>query len=410
MPKTFSFDANYIVSANPLEVGDFTTGYSSILRTPSGWASAIAPSQSIATSTGVDVFTISLVAGQRYDFNLADAGLQLEFEIIDQNGNVARDTSGREGRGQDYNDGYSDLSFTAGKTGVYFVAVHYVNNDYVNGSFGFDRTTGPTGSYQFGVSTAAIPSVVRLSDSSNSYYDTAGAHTVRANGGDDIVRLYEGNDIALGGSGNDQLYGGSGDDDLSGQGGRDTIEAGTGNDAVRGGDDADLLSGNAGNDGIMGGSGNDVLYGDTSNDALATGNDSLWGESGNDVIYGGAGSDMIRGGAGVDQMVGGSGADTFHFLPTEANFSSSGNEDRIYDFARGSDRIDLSDVVWGDLGFIGSTRFQDHAGTNEVRVDAGRVAGWQEVQVDFTGDSVADLAILVRVTSGSALSSSDFLL
>lgn len=104
----------------------------------------------------------------------------------------------------------------------------------------------------------------------------------------------------------------------------------------------------SGNDRLAGGAGNDVLYGYNGADILlgGTGDDTLHGGSGDDVLQGGAGNDRLIGGSGVDVLSGGGGRDVFVFEALgEALPSMDGDLvalDRITDFRRGQDRIDLS--------------------------------------------------------------------
>lgn len=63
----------------------------------------------------------------------------------------------------------------------------------------------------------------------------------------------------------------------------------------------------------------------------------LHGGSGNDHLLGGIGRDTLVGGDGSDTLTGGTGADTFVFDQADA-FDTN----RITDFGRGADVIDLS--------------------------------------------------------------------
>lgn len=79
----------------------------------------------------------------------------------------------------------------------------------------------------------------------------------------------------------------------------------------------------------------------------SAGHDMIMGGGGNDRLNGGAGDDVIHAGTGADRLTGGAGADVFVF-------TADGRADRIEDFERGVDRIDLSD--WGMLYHISSLR------------------------------------------------------
>src|SRR5436190_1736082 len=67
-----------------------------------------------------------------------------------------------------------------------------------------------------------------------------------------------------------------------------------------------------------------------------------------DSIDGGAGIDTINGGSGRDLMTGGSGHDTFvfnHASDTPMGGATYYDFDRITDFVRGEDKIDLHNLV-----------------------------------------------------------------
>jgi Ca2+-binding RTX toxin-like protein len=392
MPYSFRFDASTLTGAGYLDRANFTTGSYPGLDYPS-YRSAVAPNQSIATSGGVDVVAMTMVAGQTYKFDVDGAALDLELDIINQ--------SGVRVGGSDNADGSRDpfLSFTPSQTGTYFVAVHHAANDYVSGSFGFEGTPGPTGAYKLFVSTPTVTSYSYTqtnASESKSYSDNA--QTVRALGGNDSVWLNGGNDIGLGDSGNDSLYGGSGTDELVGGSGADRVEGGSGNDVLRGDGEADRLYGGSERDALSGGTGNDLLAG-------GTGNDTLWGESGADTIYGESGNDFIRGGEGLDVLFGGAGADTFHFLRGEAPANDYATEDRIEDFQIG-DRIDLSDLYSGTLTWRGTGAF---TGANQVRL-VELDSGYVDVRVNLDSDSRAEFEVLVKASGGFDLIRDDFIL
>lgn len=148
------------------------------------------------------------------------------------------------------------------------------------------------------------------------------ANRVEGRDGNDLIEGLGGNDTLIGNAGNDTLIGGNGSDLLFG---------GAGDDSLLGGNWADVLHGEAGNDVLLGGNGHDTLYG-------GDGDDTLWGETGNDVLDGGAGNDRLIGGGGDDRMTGGAGADVFVF-------SNNFGRDRITDFQRGVDLLDLTGLT-----------------------------------------------------------------
>jgi serralysin len=165
----------------------------------------------------------------------------------------------------------------------------------------------------------------------------------------------------------DRFTGGNGDDTLWGMGGDDYLEGGNGLDMLWGGDGADTLIG-------------------------ANGNDTLMGEGGNDTLDGSNGNDVLNGGAGNDVLTGSLGDDIYAF-------TDLGGTDRIVDFKRGADRIDLSDldaVTGGPLNafsWIGGAAFSGTAGQLRSYSEGGSfwLAG------DVNGDSVADFLIQTNI-------------
>jgi serralysin len=110
--------------------------------------------------------------------------------------------------------------------------------------------------------------------------------------------------------------------------------------------------------------------------------------AGNDELMGNDAGNRLDGGAGNDLFTGNGGADTFVF-------NNLGGTDRIADFARGSDKIDVRgiDAVAGGsdqaFNFIGDGAFTNHAGELRTYVQTGVnfLAG------DVNGDGVADFVI-----------------
>ncbi|MDP2083628.1 MAG: calcium-binding protein, partial [Gemmobacter sp.] len=220
-----------------------------------------------------------------------------------------------------------------------------------------------------------------------------------------------GNDLLLGMFGDDSLYGGTGNDTVDGGFGSDRLFGGIGDDVVLGGEGIDWLYGEDGNDALQGGNGNDLAYGGNGNDTVSgdAGNDYLAGGAGNDEIRGGDGNDTIRGDGGTDLLYGGAGADVFQFFTT-ADSQTSGF-DRIMDFTRGEDRIDLSPID-ADTTIDGNQRFYFSA-ARPFFSSPGDV--WTRstllgavVEGDVNGDGVADFRILV--VGVNELSASEFYL
>ncbi len=108
---------------------------------------------------------------------------------------------------------------------------------------------------------------------------------------------------------------------------------------------------------INGTSGNDYLSGGSTNDLIL-------GMGAQDQLLGNDGNDTLDGGAGVDQLTGGAGLDVFRFTSlADSVFGSA--MDRIADFTKGEDKIDLT-----GLGFTGVTTGTPAAGQLKLTYDA----------------------------------------
>ena len=105
----------------------------------------------------------------------------------------------------------------------------------------------------------------------------------------------------------------------------------------------------------------------------------LSGGRGNDRLNGGGGNDKLEGGGGVDILWGKGGNDTFQFRSIQ-DTGSLQKFDRITDFNRRQDTIDLSGVDANTrkakdqaFKFIGDDRFDKKVG--QVRYADGTVLG-----------------------------------
>lgn len=178
---------------------------------------------------------------------------------------------------------------------------------------------------------------------------------------------------------------------MIGLGGDDRLTGGAAGDRLSGGNGADFLSGTGGFDTLSGGRGADRVI----------------GGGGDDTIWGGAGRDTILGRAGADVMTGGAGHDIFRFLDGDA---SAGTPDRITDFNRAQDQIDLRpmEAVEGRprsaFHWIGDDAFSGTAGELRAVSQGGDI----RVEGDTDGDGHADLTIVLSHLGG--ISDDDFLL
>ncbi|MBL8561355.1 MAG: M10 family metallopeptidase C-terminal domain-containing protein [Gemmobacter sp.] len=240
-----------------------------------------------------------------------------------------------------------------------------------------------------------------------------GVATSPDNDDDDEYRGDDSDDDFDGGSdddGDDCYIGGAGEDDVA-FGGDTAVtvnlrktgfqETGRGFDRfvgienLTGGSGHDLLEGNGRGNRLAGGAGDDRLRGGGGDDGLAggRGDDRLVGGRGDDALAGGRGDDRLHGGHGRDLLRGGEGADTFVFASV-AEIGRGAARDRITDFERGEDHVDLSAL---DLAFIGRDRFAGE-GEAEVRISVTR----QGVNLlgDTDGDGRADFMLTLKGLKG----------
>ena len=282
-------------------------------------------------------------------------------------------------------DNQNDLIFEIAGEGVDEVTAsvgHYLHANVEN------LTLSATAGGIFGVGN----------DLANTIQGNAESNLLLGGGGDDVLRGGAGVDSLFGEDGADQLFGDAGVDYLVGGAGNDRLNGGDDADALYGqdGDDVltggnsfhtDILVGGGGNDILNGlngrgdydlmdgGEGNDIYYVDTPDDltfeAVGGGTDTVYARIngagyylyanvenlildggtpfgvGNDLdnrltgnaignyLLGGAGNDTLNGKAGEDVLFGEAGADIFVF-------ESGTGGDLIGDFARGTDKIDIS--------------------------------------------------------------------
>ncbi|MDB5750779.1 MAG: Hemolysin-type calcium-binding region [Ramlibacter sp.] len=296
-------------------------------------------------------------------------------------------------------------------------------NNVLNGGAGADVMRGEGGNDTYHVDnvkdnidgesrTEGVDSVVSSiswSLASDIYLENltlTGARSINATG-NTLANTLNGN------AGNNILNGGAGADIMRGEGGNDTYHV----DNVR--DNIDGESRTEGVDSVVSSISwslaidayleNLTLSGSAA--INATGNtlaNTLAGSAGKNVLSGGAGNDRLHAGAGADQQTGGAGADRFVFAA--AAESTLASLDKITDFTRGSDKIDLSHLDGNgsraghqDFSFIASKAFSANA-TGQLRfaVDSGKVMLYGSTDADAT----AEFALHIGGTT--TLGASDF--
>jgi len=304
---------------------------------------------------------------------------------------------------------------------AYLQEIYGANTSYAGGDSVYRLdTVNRSGTYWEAIWDTGGTDRIVHSGSGNATVDLRAATLRYENGGGGFVSSVDGiaggftiaNGVvienATGGSGNDTITGNAAANVLRGRGGKDAIDGGNGADTIKGNRGADVLSGGRGADRILGGGENDKITGNAGADTLigGSGNDRILGNAGRDNLSGGRGDDVLKGGGGRDMLTGGAGADTFVF--TSLAQSRNNKVDRITDFNRGSDQIDVSsiDAVSSRGGnqtfdFIGTSAF-NAAGQIRITSDGGDIV----VQADVNGDGRADFEIIVKDIA--TLSASDF--
>lgn len=169
---------------------------------------------------------------------------------------------------------------------------------------------------------------------------------------------------------------------------------------------------------VRAGTGNDTIFGNAKSNRLEAnlGNDLIDGGAGSDTLNGEGGSDRLIGGQGFDTLTGGAGRDLFIFNQNDLAFFSA---DRITDFTRGEDRIDLSAIdAWSNI--LGDQSFRVVSGPltgaigelsvmlTEVSPNVGE--SFFTVRGDTNGDRQADFSITIDANGQSTLTASDFIL
>jgi Ca2+-binding RTX toxin-like protein len=308
-------------------------------------------------------------------------------------------------------------------------------NDFIVGGVGADLIDGGAG-----MDTAAYDSAVTLDFATGVHLgEAAGDLFVRIerfhlSAGNDVFigSLAAVDDTVMGNGGADYLDGGAGSDRLDGGVGADTMIGGTGDDTFVFDNSGDIvwelagqgtdtilssrsltLAANIENLELLGSArqatGNalaNVILGNRENNVVRgeAGADRLEGRKGNDRIEGGKGNDTIMGGPGRDVLTGDGGRDHFVFTHTRG-------ADRITDFRRGQDKIDLSGIdansrtsFENTFKFIGGKDFSDKAG--QLRFDHKNDI--TIITADLNGNGRSDFKIILD--GHYKLSEGDFIL
>jgi Ca2+-binding RTX toxin-like protein len=331
----------------------------------------------------------------------------------------------------------------------------------IDGGAGIDTLVGGAGNDSYVVDLATdVITELSTGGTLDTVTSTATTYTLSAY----IEKLVLGGTGAISGTGSAQantlignlaantLTGGDGNDSLDGADGLDKLFGGNGNDTLNGGAglDADQFTGGAGDDTyvidlptdlitetstggtadlvrstatsytlaafvenlVLDGTAAISATGNTLNNVM-TGNaaaNSLSGSAGNDTLNGGLGNDVLIGGAGNDSLNGSTGQDAFVF---NTALSATTNLDRIASFVAADDTIRLENAIFTTLtttGTLAASAFV--AGT--AALDAGdRIiysSATGQIWYDSDGTGAAAKILFATVTSGTVMSSADFVI
>lgn len=159
---------------------------------------------------------------------------------------------------------------------------------------------------------------------------------------------------------------------------------------------------------IVGDGGANSLLGTMGADTIQGlgGADKIQGQAGADVIDGGAGNDTLTGGQGADTVTGGQGYDSFVF-----NHPTATGRDLITDFSTTYDTIQLENAVFTALtrtGTLASSAFWKGSAAHDAsdRIIYDPATGVVSYDPDGTGAAAAQQ--IVKLTTGLALTNSDF--
>jgi Ca2+-binding RTX toxin-like protein len=205
-----------------------------------------------------------------------------------------------------------------------------------------------------------------------------------------------------------------GDNTLLDIAGGHTLTVGSWFTDIFAGDGADTVTGNADQNYLFGGSGNDILNGGDGDDILSGGQnaDILNGGAGDDILFGNnAGADTLRGGGGSDDMYGSAGVDTFDYNAlAESAFDPGFFADEIFNYAAGSDRIDLR-TIDANPDLAGNQAFAFVGGETFTAVGQIRFINTSiDTRVFINGVGPGGADMLIRIDGIHAITEVDFLL
>jgi Ca2+-binding RTX toxin-like protein len=297
----------------------------------------------------------------------------------------------------------------------------------LNGLGGSDTMRGGAGNDTYVVNTAGDV-VVEGSGEGTDHVQSSASYTLtdnvenltltstaRVNGtGNDLANVISGNaaaNVLNGAAGADRMSGGAGNDSyIVDNVGDRTIESSStgGTDQVRAsisftlGTDLEnlTLTGTA----AINGAGNALANTITGNAAA----NLLSGGGGDDVLRGLVGADRLNGGTGNDILVGGRGVDLFLF---NTALNASTNVDRITDFSRADDTIQLDNDVFtaaGAVGTLSAAAFR--AGTAAQDADDRIIydSATGKIYYDADGNGAGSQVLFAKINAGIALTNADF--
>ncbi|MBD2463275.1 DUF4347 domain-containing protein [Oscillatoria sp. FACHB-1407] len=272
-----------------------------------------------------------------------------------------------------------------------------LGNDLILGGIGSDRMAGRDGNDRLDGGRGID---VMLGGRGNDAMDGGGDRDIlRGDTGNDILNGRLGADSLIGGFGDDQLFGGVGNDRLVGRNGQDLLVGGAGRDRMFGDFGIDQLDGGRGGDVLNGGRTGDTLRGRQGNDLLigglgwdtligAIGRDTLRAGSGQDTLDGGYGADTLVGNFNADTITGGAGRDRFVYL------AAKDRGDRITDFNRNSDRIDLSRLFRSSI-YGRANKFAAYVRRSQVGADT-------IIRLDLNGDRAGGFRSFITLENVTA--------